>query len=196
MSMNNESLQLLGSLETVLRDPGRLLSPDELRGFREQLHTLHIHSIDFLAKGRKGLELEEGLHGLLEISANLLTFLTSLQDTADSVSESEKAMLFGSGSALAGMLEEFITGEDPFQDLLFNVIPFVLGRLSEKAYIDSSMAGFSNLLQDHAILIRDGYWELVKNKVREGSGDRHQGVKQMTEDPWFHAIQEAVRQVL
>ncbi len=153
----------------LLTDPTKAASGEEAWARLNAIHALH-HFATSSDLPRKNPGLDLGFSRLLSHTRGLYDFLEESQETEESVGQNWKAMLFGTGSSLTGGLEEFLTGEDPFEDVLFNVLPFLLSRLSEQGYVNSAKVAVTSLYRQHSLYLYEGLWDLVKHKGLEEKG--------------------------
>ena len=103
------------------------------------LHHLHLNEMvgsDGIRKGPSLFHRQPGktgngnLIGSLETSIDIAehfhSFLVENRMALDEVKSNVNALVFGRIADMTGMLEEYITKEDPLKDILMQMVPFLL----------------------------------------------------------------------
>ena len=140
------------------------------------VHVLKDHLIHTAKTGKSSKrkqfpgDLEQRISGLLSISRGLYELLEEFQDTMKAAEYNKIARVLGTGADLVSLFEEFITGEDPLEDVLLNAVPFTLARLEETAYIKSAEEGFRTLFQMHTLDLYERFWKLAHERSVAKSG--------------------------
>ncbi len=168
-----------------IADSSECFSKERIWVIMNDIHILKDHLIHTARTGRSSKKkqypdgLEERISGLLSISRGLYELLEEFQDTMKAAEYNKMARLLGTGSDLASLFEEFITGEDPLNDVLMNAVPFVLARLEETAYIKSAEEGFRTLFQMHTLDLYERFWKLAHERPLGKSGYSYEDSKEL-----------------
>ena len=168
--MSNTPLDILErSIEGChFSDPADALSPERVLVLRHELQALRDFASRHPVTTRP--DIDAPLEELLELAADLAALLEAVRAADESVAFNRAARTFGAVAGLAGILEEFATGEDPLGEVLVGGVPYLLDRLSETAYIRSAGVAFRAALPAHTQRIIDRLWLLARGRSQNEDG--------------------------
>ncbi len=148
-------------------DPADAMSPERVSALRHEINALRHYATCHRAPPH---EATAALDDLLDLTGHLFALLEAVRAADDCVGHNRAARTFGALSGLAGLLEEFATGEDPLGEVLVGGVPYLLDRMAETSYIRSAEVAFRAALPSHTTRIVDRLWILAATRAA-GTGD-------------------------
>jgi hypothetical protein len=132
---------------------------------RNRLHALRYYCLqrglapDIIRRLEKVLETSRGFWELLEDNASTLA---DLQET-------HKMRWLSLSSAVLTELEEIISGEESFRDIIVNSIAIILGWKSDTVWIDMAKEEQRLVPKAHLVRLRDELWQFIGESSQNGS---------------------------
>lgn len=149
---------------TVL--PAKLdqLSSENVESFRNKLRVLHYYC---LQKG-VGTHITDALEATMETSWGFWEFLEDNEKTLTDLNETYKMRLYDLGSGVISELEEIISGEESFRDVIVNSIAILLGWKADTIWVDMAKEDQRQVPRLHIARLRDELWRFISESSRNG----------------------------
>jgi hypothetical protein len=152
--------------EVLTAVPARIdqLSSENVEVLHDKLHVLHYYCLqkgidsDITNRLEAALETSRGFWDLLEDNANTLADL----------SETYKMRLLDLGSGVLTELEEIISGEESFRDIMVNSIAILLAWKSDTVWVDMAKEDIRLVPKAHMVRLRDELWQFISESSQNG----------------------------
>lgn len=132
---------------------------------RNRLHVLHYYCLQ--------KEIDSGvanrLKAILETSRAFWELLEDNVSTLADLKETHKMRWLSLSSAVLMELEEIISGEESFRDIIVNSIAIILGWKSDTVWVDMAKEDQRLVSRTHLVRLRDELWQFVGESSRNGS---------------------------
>ena len=153
--------EILTALPTQIEQ----LDSANVEALRNKLHALHYYCLqreldsDVISRLETVLKTSWGFWELLEDNANTLA---DLQET-------HKMRWLSLSSAVLTELEEIMSGEESFRDVIVNSIAIILGWKSDTVWVDMAKEDQRLVSRVHLVRLRDELWQFLSESSRNGS---------------------------
>ncbi len=141
------------------------LNSGSVETLRNKLHALHYYCLqreidsDITSRLAAILETSRGFWELLEDNTNVFADLK----------ETHKMRWFSLSSAVLTELEEIMSGEESFRDVIVNSIAIILGWKSDTVWVDMAKEDQRLISKAHLVRLRDELWKFIGESSRNGS---------------------------
>ena len=153
--------EILTALPTQIEQ----LDSANVEALRNKLHALHYYCLqkeldsDVISRLETVLKTSWGFWELLEDNANTLA---DLQET-------HKMRWLSLSSAVLMELEEIMSGEESFRDVIINSIAIILGWKSDTVWVDMAKEDQRLVSRVHLVRLRDELWQFLGESSRNGN---------------------------
>ncbi len=139
-----------------------LQTPEAVWELRSQLHALHHYCM------RSGLpdDLPASVEGMLSTSEGFWNLLSENEVVAMDIRGYTKARTLSAGSEGFMELEEWISGEDTFRDVLIYSVGFMLNWKANTLWIDSVKRTQRAMTKNYLLELQDRIWQFIKESAR------------------------------
>ena len=140
------------------------LSSENVEAFRDKLHVLHYYCL------QKGIDshITDKLEAALETSWGFWELLEDNANTLADLTETHKMRLLDLGSGVVSELEEIISGEESFRDIIANSIAILLAWKSDTVWIDMAKEDQRLASRHHLVKLRDELWQFISESSQNG----------------------------
>ena len=141
------------------------LNSGSVEALRNKLHALHYYCLqreidsDITSRLAAILETSRGFWELLEDNTNVFADLK----------ETHKMRWLSLSSAVLTELEEIMSGEESFRDVIVNSIAIILGWKSDTVWVDMAKEDQRLISKAHLVRLRDELWKFIGESSRNGS---------------------------
>jgi len=141
------------------------LSSENVETLRDKLHALHYYCL------QKGLDshIADMLETALETSWGFWELLEDNANTLADLAETHKMRLLDLGSGVVSELEEIISGEESFRDIIANSIAIFLAWKSDTVWIDMAKQDQRLVPKLHLARLRDELWRFINESSLNNS---------------------------
>ena len=140
------------------------LSSESVEVFRNKLHVLQYYC---LQKGL-GSDITDMLEAALKTSWGFWELLEDNANTLADLSETHKMRLLDLGSGVVAEVEEIISGEESFRDIIANSIAILLAWKSDTVWIDMAKEDQRLASRRHLLKLRDELWQFINESSQNG----------------------------
>ncbi|MFC1717085.1 hypothetical protein ACFL6S_25705 [Candidatus Poribacteria bacterium] len=132
---------------------------------RSKLHVLHYYCL------QKGIDSDiiNRLEAILETSRGFWELLEDNTSTFADLKETHKMRWLSLSSAVLTELEEIMSGEESFRDIIVNSIAIILGWKSDTVWVDMAKEEQRLVSKAHLVRLRDELWKFIGESSRNGS---------------------------
>lgn len=141
------------------------LNSENVEVLRGKLHVLHYYC---LQKGTDP-DIIQRLEAILETSRGFWELLEDNVSTLADLQETHKMRWLSLSSALLMELEEIMSGEESFRDVIVNSIAIVLGWKSDTVWVNMAREDQRLISKAHLVRLRDELWQFLGESSRNGS---------------------------
>ena len=141
------------------------LSSENVELLRSKLHVLHYYCL------QRGLDsdITNRLEAMLETSQGFWQLLDASANTLAGLQETYKMRWLDLGSGVLTEVEEIVSGEESFRDVVVNSIAILLGWMSDTVWVDMAKEDRWRVPKDHILRLRDELWRFVSEPSQNGS---------------------------
>ncbi|MBD3184346.1 hypothetical protein GF312_18830 [Candidatus Poribacteria bacterium] len=153
--------------EILMAVPSKLehLSTENLEALSNSIHT-----IKFYCTHRKiSPEVLNELDSALETSDLFWELLQDNSKTLSDLKGTYRMRWLDLGSGVLTELEEIISGEETFRDVIINSIAILLAWKSDTVWVDMAKDDHSMVSKNHVLKMRDMLWKFVSESSNNGS---------------------------
>jgi hypothetical protein len=153
--------------EILAAVPARIdqLSSENVEILRSKLHILHYYC---LQKGCNA-DITRGLEATLETSQGFWELLASNASALADLNETYKMRWLDLGSGVLTELEEIISGEESFRDVIVNSIAILLAWKADTVWVDMAKEDRKEVPKVHMMRLEDELWKFICEASRNGS---------------------------
>jgi|GEM_PF-649737 len=152
--------------EVLTAVPARIdqLSSENVEALRSKLHILHYYCLqrsfdpDITSRLQAMLETSQRFWELLEDNANTLADLR----------ETYKMRWLDVSSGVLAELEEIISGEESFRDVIINSVAILLGWKADTVWVDMAKEDQRLVSKVHMVKLRDELWRFINESSQNG----------------------------
>ena len=141
------------------------LIPENVETLRTKIHILRYYC---LQKGCNS-DIIKGLEATLETSQGFWELLEDNANTLADLNETYKMRLLDLGSGVLTELEEIISGEESFRDIIINSIAILLAWKADTVWVDMAKEDRKEVSKAHMIRLQDELWHFICESSRNGS---------------------------
>ena len=170
--MGQQDLQMVEEVaeyikkEVLTAVPARIdqLSSENVETLRVKLHVLRYYCL------QKGLDsdITDRLDAMLETSRGLWELLDDNANAIVDLNETYKMRWLDLGSGVLMELEEVISGEESFRDIVVNSIANLLGWKADTVWVDMAKEDQRLVPKVHMIRLRDELWRFISGSSQNG----------------------------
>ncbi len=141
------------------------LNSESVEALRGKLHVLHYYCL------QKGFDPDiiQRLEAILETSRGFWELLEDNVSTLADLQETHKMRWLSLSSSLLMELEEIMSGEESFRDVIVNSIAIVLGWKSDTVWVNMAKEDQRLISKAHLVRLRDELWQFLCESSRNGS---------------------------
>ena len=142
------------------------LSTEKVEVLRSKLHILRYYCL------RKGVDsgVTDGLEAALETSQAFWELLEDNANTLADLKETHKMRWLDLGSGVLTELEEVMSGEESFRDVVVNSIAILLGWKSDTVWVEMAEEDRRLVSRAHLERLRDELWRFI-GESSENAGE-------------------------
>jgi len=152
--------------EVLTAVPARIdqLSSENVEVLRDKLHVLHYYCL------QKGIDsgIVNRLEAALDTSRGFWDLLEDNANTLADLSETYKMRLLDLGSGVLTELEEIISGEESFRDIIINSVAILLAWKSDTVWVDMAKEDIRLVPKGHMVRLRDELWQFIGESSQNG----------------------------
>lgn len=145
--------------EVLTAVPARIdqLSTENVEILRSKLHILHYYCL------QKGFDsdITNMLAITLETSQGFWELLEDNESTLTDLKETYKMRWLDLGSGVLTELEEIMSGEESFRDVVVNSIAILLGWKADTVWVDMAKEDRRLVPKIHMVRLRDKLWQFI-----------------------------------
>lgn len=133
---------------------------------RQKLHVLRYYCL------QKGVNsnITGKLEAILDTSQILWEILADNANTFADLKETYRMRRLDLGAGLLGQIEEIISGEEDFRDIIINSIANFIGWKADTIWVDMAEKGRVSLSKSHVIRLKDELWQFIIESSQNGDG--------------------------
>lgn len=141
------------------------LNSESVEALRGKLHVLHYYCL------QKGFDPDiiQRLEAILETSRGFWELLEDNVSTLADLQETHKMRWLSLSSSLLMELEEIMSGEESFRDVIVNSIAIVLGWKSDTVWVNMAKEDQRLISKVHLVRLRDELWQFLGESSRNSS---------------------------
>ncbi len=131
---------------------------------RQKLHVLHYYCL------QKGVNsnITGRLEAILETSQTYWEILENNANTFADLKETYRMRRLDLGSGLLTQIEEIISGEEDFRDIIINSVANLLGWKADTIWVDMAEKGRVSLSRSHVVRLKDELWQFIIESSQNG----------------------------
>ena len=141
------------------------LIPENVETLRTKIHVLRYYC---LQKGCNS-DITKGLEATLETSQGFWELLEDNANTLADLNETYKMRLLDLGSGVLTELEEIVSGEESFRDIIINSIAILLAWKSDTVWVDMAKEDRKEVSKAHMMRLQDELWQFICESSRNGT---------------------------
>lgn len=141
------------------------LNSDSIDNFRNKLHILQY----YCTQRELDSDIVNRLNNLLETSRKFWELMEDNASTLADLGDTYKMRWLSLTSALLSELEEIVSGEESFRDIVVNSIAIMLGWKSDTVWVDMAKEDHRLLSKSHLVKLRDELWQFIGESSATGS---------------------------
>jgi hypothetical protein len=141
------------------------LNSGNVEVLRNKLHILQYYCL------QRGLDsdITRRIETILETCRGFWELLEDSSDTLADLNETYKMRWLDLSSALLTEIEEIISGEESFRDIIINSIAIILGWKADTVWVDMAREDQRLVTRNHLIKLREELWKFIGESTRNGS---------------------------
>jgi len=141
------------------------LSSEGVEVLRDRLHVLHYYCL----QRELDPDITNRLESILETSRGFWKLLEDNVSTLADLKETHKMRWLSLSSGLLMELEEIMSGEESFRDIMVNSIAIILGWKSDTVWVEMAKEEQRLASKAHLVRLRDELWQFIGESTRNGS---------------------------
>lgn len=153
--------------EILTAVPARIdqLNGENVELLCSKLHVLHYYCL------QRGLDsdITNRLEAMLETSQGFWQLLDASVNTLADLQETHKMRWLDLGSGVLTEVEEIVSGEESFRDVVVNSIAILLGWMSDTVWVDMAEEDRWRVPKAHMLRLKDELWRFISEPSQNGS---------------------------
>ena len=154
-----------------------LQTTESLQGFRSQLHSLHYSCI----RAQIPSAVCDRVEVLLSTSADFWHLIAENELMLKNLKEYTRVRTFSAEAEGITNIEELLSGEDSFRDVLINSAAFMLNWKANTIWVDSAKRARTAMAKNYMLEIQDRIWQFIKESTPETVDDDLEKAAQVRE---------------
>lgn len=138
-------------------------STTSLHLFRSRLHSIH----NFCLRAQLSEEINKQVEGLLSTSASFWHLISENELLLTNLKDFTRVRTFSAEAEGITNLEELLSGEDTFRDVIINSIAFMLNWKANTIWVDSAKKARSAMTKNYMLEIQDKIWQFIKESQQK-----------------------------
>ena len=140
---------------------------ERLQSFRSQLHSLHYSCI----RGQISSAVCDRVEVMLSTSADFWHLIAENELMLKNLKEYTRVRTFSAEAEGITNIEELLSGEDSFRDVLINSAAFMLNWKANTIWVDSAKRARTAMAKNYMLEIQDRIWQFIKESTPETAED-------------------------
>lgn len=150
---------------------------ESLQGFRSQLHSLHYSCI----RAQVPRAVRDRVEVLLSTSADFWHLIAENELMLKNLKAYTRVRTFSAEAEGITNIEELLSGEDSFRDVLINSAAFMLNWKANTIWVDSAKRARTAMAKNYMLDIQDRIWQFIKESTPEAAADDFDKAAQVRE---------------
>ncbi len=155
--------QIRREILPYIANVSRLQTIGGLQDFRSHLHSLHYSCIR--------VQIPDGVRNrvesLLSTSADFWHLIAENELMLKNLKEYTRVRTFSAEAEGITNIEELLSGEDNFRDVLINSVAFMLKWKANTIWVDSAKRARTAMAKNYMLEIQDRIWQFIKENAPE-----------------------------
>ena len=150
---------------------------ESLQNFRSQLHSLHYSCI----RSQIPSAICDRVEVLLSTSGDFWHLIAENELMLKNLKEYTRVRTFSAEAEGITNIEELLSGEDSFRDVLINSAAFMLNWKANTIWVDSAKRARTAMAKNYMLDIQDRIWQFIKESAPETAEDDPDKASQVRE---------------
>ena len=140
---------------------------ENLQGFRSQLHSLHYSCL----RAQIPSAVCDRVEVMLSTSADFWHLIAENELMLKNLKAYTRVRTFSAEAEGITNIEELLSGEDSFRDVLINSAAFMLNWKANTIWVDSAKRARTAMAKNYMLEIQDRIWQFIKESTPETAED-------------------------
>ncbi len=159
--------QIRGDILPHIARASTMQTTESLQDFRSQLHSLHYACI----RAQIPSAVCNRIEILLSTSADFWHLIAENELMLKNLKEYTRVRTFSAEAEGITDIEELLSGEDSFRDVLMNSVAFMLNWKANTIWVDAAKRARTAMAKNYTLEIQDRIWQFIKESTPETAED-------------------------
>ena len=169
--------QIREELLPAIADPSERQTTERLTQLRSRLHSLHYYCI----RAQVPEWVCDRIAVLIDTSADFWRLIAENELMLKNLREYTRVRTFSAEAEGITNIEELLSGEDTFRDVLINSVAFMLNWKANTIWVDSAKRARTAMAKNYTLEIQDRIWQFIKESSAGTEDDDLERVEQVRE---------------